>query len=760
MKRTALVWLFAGVVSTGLCAGDFNKEVERLGDNTTTSDAVEKLSKAGAEAYDDLLAGLKRKPGTDAVQAAKDSRTRLFCARLLGALGDNRAAADLLALVKEHAVENAPYPEFAGACAAALGAVWAGKEASAERTAAAEELKRLVGNDKLEHSLRWGVLQGLASLRDGAELVLPILKTEGEPLLRTAAIGVVVACGHKAAGDDLLALWTAQRGGEAAGYAKPLGMTALFGLAALADARALDGLVDVATLPEFQTYSSLRSQAVTLLKGAAFRGEAQGKLSAIILADDKPTLWVQAAITLGEFGAEGINALLAAADTPVPEGKPADHYSSRVERQFTSLTSDAALAAFVGAYDRIPAEQKDRRAKVLDQLLRYRNNLKNDGIELLGRAADDATLEAPKRAEAINAFAEARGKEALPKLTAWAKAEDAVLRAQAVQCLGRSYIPIKSAQPLLVEAMKSAGDDFAKVRQNALEGLARSDDKTLLPLFLDSLDPAKESSADVRNKALTALDNFRRPAKLKEEDLLGPIALRMADVDGNVRATALFVGTTMALRIGKKDKGVELVEKGLLDNDDRVREKAYEQAPGLGDSLKPDKVVDAALKEEKVNLKSAAVRALSMRTSFGENPRAELLVAMAGAVLNGMPGHQAHAVDLLAALTQHTGAFTQASKVLRDMIAAKSEGTIQDYSQLAQLIRALVRIKDDGMFTTIEKLAVVENVELRRACVDAYAQMGSKGDVAFLRTLRDRTDNASLQVRSQIDDAIRKLEEK
>ncbi|MCC6465154.1 MAG: hypothetical protein IT463_07430, partial [Planctomycetes bacterium] len=528
----------------------------------------------------------------------------------------------------------------------------------------------------------------------------------------------------------------------------------------LGDSRALDGLVDVATMAEFQTYASLRSQSVSLLKGAAFRTEAMGKLGAIILADDKPTLWVQAAITLGEFGADGVSALLAAADTPVPEGKPVDHYSSRVEKQFTSLTSDAALAAFVSAYDRIPAGQKDRRAKVLDQLLRYRNNLKDDGIELLGRAADDATLEAPKRAEAINACAEARGKEALAKLTAWAKAEDAVLRAQAVQCLGRSYIPIKSSQPLLVDALKSAGDDYAKVRQNALEGLMRSDDKTLLPMFLDSLDPAKETSADVRNRALTALDSFRRPAKLKEEDLIGPVSLRMADSDGNVRATALRVGCGMALRLNQKDKAVELVEKGLQDNDDRVREQAYGQVAGLGDSLKPDKVVDAALKEEKLNLKSEAVRALSMRTSFGENPRTEQLVALAGAVLSGLPGHQAHAVDLLAALTDKAGAFTQASKVLRDLIAAKSEGPGKDYSQLAPLVRALVRIKDDGMFSTLEKLAQEESLDLRRACVDAYAEMGSKADVAFLRALRDRTDAPSVHVRGQIDSAIRKLEEK
>ena len=105
--------------------------------------------------------------------------------------------------------------------------------------------------------------------------------------------------------------------------------------------------------------------------------------------------------------------------------------------------------------------------------------------------------------------------------------EDGVIRAQAVQNLGRTYIPLKNSRELLVEALKSAGDDFAKSRQNALQGLQRSDDRELLPLFLAALSPEQEPNAEVRNTALNALDTYRRNARVREDDVVEAVRARL-----------------------------------------------------------------------------------------------------------------------------------------------------------------------------------------------------------------------------------------
>lgn len=762
--RSLLLLLCCAFACT-LSAGKHADTVKDLGDATKRPRAIEALARAGAEAYDDLIEGLKADPkDADAIKAAANSQIRVSCARLLGLLGDSRASAELLRLLKEEGTETAAYPEFAGTCAASLGLIWSVKPVDGTRTEVVTELKRIAGYEKISPVIKYGCLRGLASLREGADLAAPLVK-EGEFLIRSAAIGVVVACAHKASADDLLAIWTAQRGGDALKYTEPLGLQALFGLATLADVRAVDGLVDVATMNQFSLMSGLRDQAVEHLKSGALRKPALDALKATLKADDKPTQWRQAAITLGELGAEGVEVLLSVSDEPAPEGKDADWFKRRVDDQLNGLTSETALKAFVGAFERIPATdaKKALREKILDQLLRYRTSLRDEGLALFRKAADDTALEAPKRAQCINAYCEAKGKDSLTELTNWVKSTEGVIRAQAVQNLGRSYIPIAKSQPLLVEAAKSAGADFAKSRQNALQGLQRSDDKALLQIFLDAMDPAKEENAEVRKESIMAVQSYRRTAKLKEEDVFDAIKGRTTDTDANVRAQAVGAAAAMAQRLGRKNLVVEIIEKALGDSSKDVRIQAYGQLGMAGEELKLDKVLEAVLKETEIDAKGEAISAVSRMTGMSslasDEKRLDALAEMAVTVCE-MQIHRAPAArELIKKLSEEASAFTILS---RKTLAAidRNTGTDKRPERVAQLVPILTEIKEYEAVPRIRTLAEEQNVELRRACVQAIGALGNKDDIAFLRTLRDRADNTAVHVRAEIEDAIRKLEER
>lgn len=765
MMRSILL-LLCCALACALSAGKHADTVKELGEAAKSPQASEKLARAGAEAFDDLLDGLKREPKGDGADSAASSQIRLACARLLGLLGDTRASAELLRLLKAEGVETSSYPEFAGACALALGQIWSVKPVDGSRTEVVTELKRIAGYETMSPLIRLGCLHGLAALREGADLAAPLVKENKEVLIRSAAIGVVVACGHKASADDLLAVWAAQRGAETTRYTEPLGLQALFGLAAMGDVRAVGGLLDVATMNEFSLLAGLRDQAVDYLKAPALRSGALDGLKAIVMADDKPTQWRQAAITLGELGAEGVTALLSIADVPAPEGKENDWFKRRVDDQLLALSSDTALKAFVGAFEAMAATEakKALREKILDQLLRYRTSLKEEGLGLFRKAADDAGIEAPKRAQCINAYCESKGKDALADLERWVKSEDAVIRAQAVQNLGRSYIPIAKAQPLLVEALKSAGADNYRVRMNALQGLQRSDDKALLPHYLDAMDPAKEESADVRREAIMAVQSYRRAAKLKEEDVFEAIKGRTTDADANVRSSAVLAAVGMAQRMGRKNTVVEILEKALTDDSKDVRMQGYGQANLAVGDLKLDKVLDAALKETAVDARGDAIMALSRMGSMAalkaDDKRLETLVEMAVSVVENQIVRAPAARELLSKLEKDAGAFSIVSRMTLAAIDRNNTAGAKNLDRLAQLVPVLTEIKEYESVARVKKMAEESHVELRRACVQCIAAIGTKDDIAFLRTLRDRTDGAAGLVRAEIEDAIRKLEER
>lgn len=771
MMRSLLIGILSAACAA-LAAGEYAPDVEQLGSKAEAPGAFERLAKAGDEAFEDLMDGLDVDPdeeGVSADEAHRRSQVRMGCARLLGTLGDTRASAKLLQLLRDNSGENPSYPWLAQACANALGRIWAGSDSGDGRNEALAGLRTAAG-EGVDPQVRYGALRGLAHMKDGADVAMALIENAEAPgLLRSAAIDIVVATGHKPAGDMLHTIWNTQRGGEARDYVKALGVQALFALADLGDKRAVDGLVDVATLNEFAAHATLRSRAVRLADSDALRNEAVGALVATFKDVDKPTQRQRAAQTLGEFGAPGVTAYLDIADDPPPEPQegedpdkyPEDHYRKEVDRWLSSLRTPSALEAFVEAYNSLPEDAEALRGPIVDHLLANRSALSTSSLELFRTAANDESLESPKRAQAINAWAEAMGKESFSDLEQWGKSEDGVIRAQAVQNLGRNYIPLAKSKPLLEEALKGAGEDFAKARQNALSGLQRSDDKDLLPLFLDSLDPEKEPVADVRRTALQSIDAYRRNARLEDGDVYEAVKGRVTDADADVRGQALRLTVTMAQRMGNKNEAVQMVETGLTDESNEVRLQAYQLVSMVAGDVDTDRVIRAALLEDTRDLQGNAVVALSKLRAFGDDTDRQKRVADLALKVIDDRARESFAKDLLGKLFKASPAlFTHMSDSIRAKIGEFTTGDRKQYDRVPVLIRTLVEIEDFQYFEEVKELAELPNVELRRACIEYIARTGTRDDISFLRGLREKTDMAAGATRANIDDAIRELEDK
>jgi hypothetical protein len=776
MNRYLLIITLGLACAGTLYAGDFADAVKDLGDKNLRPGALETLAKAGDEAFSDLLDGLKQDPeaeGVDEIEAAARSRRREDCARLLGALGDTRASGELAQNLAKQAVESPSHPWFGGTCAGALGRIWGGKPASAQRTEIVNTLKAHAGNDSLHVAVRWGALHGLAYLKDGGEVAAPFVSdSEAEPLLRSAAIDVVVAAGWKSSADALLGIWETQRfgpkdeegnrsGAQAREYTGPLGLQALFGLAGLGDARAVPGLVDVCTRNEFASYNSLRDQGVGLLKTGPLQKAALSELVDTFKDINKPTQRSRSAQALGEFGAAGVKAFLDVADDEAPEGQSEDYYKKQVDMNLSSLRGQDALKAFVEAFNDLPAEEGELRGKIIDHLLNNRTVLKDQSLEVFRHAADDEGLEAPKRAQAINAWAESKGKESFDDLGRWVTHEDGVIRAQAVQNLGRNYIPLAKSRPLLEGALKDKGEGFDKARENALQGLQRSDDKTLLPHFTDSLDPEIEPSATVRNAALKAIDAYRRTASIEDDKVYPAIKGRVTDTNEDVRATAIRIAATTAQRMGNKTEAVEIIENALQDDSKEVRLAAYGQVAMVQMDIDKAKLRRAALLEEERDVKGRALSALSRLNAddFGDDiKQKERIVDLAFSLIEDRL-HLDAAKTLLGKIGPGV-MFNYVSDKARKRIEDYTSKEPREYANAAVMVQLLIPLNDMTYFKKVEELADIPNTELRRACVEYIEAFGTKSDVAFLQKLRDKSDAPSPVLRPRIEEAIKKLESK
>lgn len=759
MKRWMMLLLLAAGGSS-LAAGDFADAVADLGRAEARAAAIETLAKAGDDALEDLLAGLAENPeedGIDATERADRSTRRLECARLLGALGGADAATALQQHLGTYAVEDSPYPLFAGACASALGRIWAHQPISVDRGEGINRLKQLASAPTLDSRIRWGALHGLAAVADGASDAAAIATdSEADPVLRIAAIDVLAAASHSAAAADLVAIWEAQRAGEAAGYSKPLGLAALFAAGRMGAQEALPGLVDVATMAEFMQHPTPRAQAIRLMNRDALKPGAITKLIDLLKEPTKTVQHMRAAQVLGEFGAAGVTAFLALADEPAPDGQPEEFYRNLVDRHLASLSSEEALRAFVSAYRTLDPEQGKLRGKVIQQLLNHRSTLKNEGINLLKEAADDAGLESSQRAACINAYAENRGKESFSDLARWAKSEDGEVRAQAVQSLGRTYISLNQSKPLLLDALKSPGEEFARARQNALMGLQRSDDRELLPLFIESLSPESEPSADVRNTALSALDSYRRTSRVRDDEVFEAVRARLGDPDAAVRATALRISVVLAQAMGQIAVAAELVEKALEDEDDNTRSQAYTQVASVQKHIDAAKVIKIALLETSQRMKSDAARGLAQLDDFGNDETRREVLELGLSLLEVRESEYGGAQLLKKA--QDPKNFNFLSTRLRERAAELVES--REYPRAATVIDVLLHIQDSGFVAKAQEYAAHNNVQLRRQCVDFVARRGNRTHIPWMRELMNRTDSAADALRPHIEDAINQLEDR
>jgi hypothetical protein len=313
--------------------------------------------------------------------------------------------------------------------------------------------------------------------------------------------------------------------------------------------------------------------------------------------------------------------------------------------------------------------------------------------------------------------------------------------------------------PLLKEALADKGENYSKARENALQGLQRSDDKELLPLFLESLDPAKETNPDVRNSALKAIDVYRRNARVDDEKVYPSVKARTTDVDANVRATAVGKAANMAFLMGNKTDAVDIVHQAITDGSSEVRLQGYSQVSTMAADIDAAKLIDAALKEDTPDMKGHALNGLSRLPdgSFGsDTDKQKRIIDLALSQLSDRQREFA-AKDLLGKLSK--GAmFTYASDKIRARIEELKSAAVVQHATIATLIRTLITIGDDTYFKSVMELADIPNSELRKACVEYAKTFGTKADVGDLRKLRDRTDAAAGAVRADIDAAITALQ--
>ncbi|MHC4840790.1 MAG: HEAT repeat domain-containing protein [Planctomycetota bacterium] len=769
MRKTLLVWALTGVCATGLLAGDFESDVNDLGgpEKPAAADrsrsAVDKIREAGVEAYKDLIEGLNTEMPTDATKSARVNQIRQHCAELLGALGDSRATDDLLKHFDKHRAADSEYPEFGSRCAYALGQIWADKKADNTRAKVVGALSACAEEGTANAKIsRYASLRGLALMKVGGILATKLITpadeaTPEEPLIQQAAIEVIRASNTKSAAAQLVKIWETQAAGELKDMSKSVGVTAVFALAEFKDVRAIAGLVEILTNTRaFPNEPTLKNEATRLLQDKALSKAGIDALVAVFVDEEKQTQWGTAASALGSRGAGGVTALLAVSDLPVPEGKPDNHYSRRVEDNLRQLNSDDALAAFADAYRNV-GENKDLRLKLIEQLLRYRTDIKKADAGVFKEGANDDKLEAPKRGECVAAYANLMGKDGFKDLKAWVANPEAVVRAEAVTGLGSTAIPLSKSVDVLKSVLADRNPDYFKARENALNGLKRSSDKGLLPLFLESMDPEIEKSADVRNRAILNLRSYRLSSGVDEEDMIDDIKGRLSDEDEEVRSTALDAYIPMATNLGNTEDAVKAVEAGMTDAAKSVRKMAYRGVGAVRNDVDPGKVVDQALTEETLEMRKEAITALSNLENLPEAEEKQRGLSDLCVNVLMQESNNGRAQDLLKNVVDKTPKlYSDVKQKARDEITAlKGRG---EYQKIVGWITVLMGIRDHSYVDEVKSLAEQDNTELRRKCVAYMRENGGMADADWLRTLRDRTDRAAAAVKGDIEAAIKHLE--
>jgi hypothetical protein len=745
-------------------AGEYANDVDQLGDETLRTTAIERIARAGADAFDDVLIGLRQdpdEPGISSQEAARRQLRRTACVRLLGAIGDTRASQDILELLRANREPDSQHPWLAGTCALALGMIWSDEEPSDERNQIVEELTSLAGNEEAATVSRWGALRGLASLGAGLEIAQAVLSQDHPDELRSAAIEVIAVAGVGVAELDLeplLAIWEGFRHSEDQTKGAGLAFQAVMAAARLGSEPALHGVAEIAVKPEYARFEGIRKAAVRLLSSEDLRARAITTLVDMFKAEESGPYRRQVAQAMGEFGAEGVAAFLNISGTEAPEGEVETFYADLVDNHLTHLGGEDALRAFVAAYKVLDEELEHLRPKLVRHMLDNRDRLDAAGLDLLREVADDTRLEAPVRASSIGAYSEMRGLESFDDLARWAESEEPAIRGQAVDQLGRSYIPLVRSEPLLIAALASEGEEFASTRRVALLGLQRSREREHLPRFLERMDPEVEPDANVRMAAIQAVNTFRTNARVRDDEIFPAIRARLADENDAVRAEAMRVTVVMAQRMGESSLAVELVEQGLNDESTDVRAQAYAQVANVTGQLNAEVVHNAALREDTSRLRGQAIVAISRMRNYGEGDTRKSIIDLAFNVLRDGTFDR-DAVSVLSAAGQG-GEFNNVSLRARELINDYAEEGTRDYGRIPALIDVLVGIQDNGFFTRIKELGKLPEVTVRRKAVEYVRRFGGADDLPWLRDLMAMDDRAARGSRDIIEDTITELEDR
>ncbi|MCF6227891.1 MAG: hypothetical protein L3J82_04375 [Planctomycetes bacterium] len=770
MKRILLTWAFAGVCAAGLFAGDFEDRVNELGgpEKAGAADdsvsARKKLREAKLEAYDDLIEGLNRELPIDAAELARASQMRQYCAELLGALKDSRATDSLLKHFSENSATDSEYPVFGSSCAYALAQIWADKEADDTRAKVIDALSTCAEDGTANAKIsRYAALRGLALLKTGGTVAKKLLTAdvEGvkeEALIRQASIEVIRASNTKSAVDDLAKIWEDQAAGETKDLSKSIGVSAVFALAEFKDPRCIPGLIEILTnRAAFAMEPTFKTEAIRFLKDDDdIKQGGIDALIAIFMSDEKADRRPQTASALGELGAAGVTALLEAGETKPPEGKPKNYYKKRVEDNLSQLNGTEALAAFAEAY-RNAGDNETQRLQLISQLLRYRSEIKKKDAGVFKEGANDEELEAAKRGECVAAYATLMGKDSFDALKTWTTSTEAIVRAQAVTGMGSTAIPLSLSTDVLKAVLNDRHMDFFKARENALEGLKRSNDKELLAVFLESMDPKIEKSENVRNRALLSLRGFQLSSGCSEEDMIEAVEARLTDEAELVRSEALNLYVRMAANLGDNEKAGKAVEAGLEDKATSVRKIAFQNVSAVRQNLDTAKVLTAALAEEEISLRSVAVIALANLDSLPEDEdKMQAVIDLCFKVLTERSS-DGNAQDLIRKAVDNAPMISRNTiKAVKTKISEmKASGEMRS---IVGWISLLITLDDSSYGEEIKKLAELDNSELRKKCVAYLVEFGGKDDINWLRSLRDRDDSAASRVRGDIEAAIKKLE--
>jgi len=857
MKRTLTLAFAALCFSTSLYAGDFKNSVSELGDPAKRPGAVAKLGEAGADAFDDLLDGLKTdvEAEKDAVKQGNLRQVRITCARLLGELRDPRATADLLKLLRDEKARASI--DTSESCAIALGKIAASKPDAAGSADAVAEIRKLAADEKSGHKLRCAALTALAELKQGGEIALPLLKEDVDAAVRFAAVIVVGASKHAAAADALFAIWDQQfKDADTKKHSDALGIAALFALASFKDERSVQALINVATLPEFELNASYRDLAKGYLKEQSakaipilveiFKDDTKGgsyaptvrlladfgpdgvralvalaKLDANEIEASQLTLWDEnrdGGVTLDEYkkkyaptkaeldsefaardknknskleadevdaaeltawdvnkdgavDATEFNAGFKLGETKLAEAfakldankdSKLEHvvkYTSRVESQLGLLMEDSALQAVMDAWRAMPAEDSGRKL-LMRKLLLQRPRI---ALDLFREVAGDEKVEAAQRAQAIDAYAEVKGKDSFEDLRAWSDEKNPPeVRRAATRNLGREFVPLSKSEELL--KLKTTDPD-AETRMTALRGLQRSDKKENAEVFIKRL--AEDSEASVRRAALEALEQFNNNAKLEGAGIYEPVKKAFnEDKDATVRAQALRLAVILAEQAGDNNATKDMVAKAISDKEMVVRTQVYTlmYRPNVKSQVDVKKLLEVVLRETEFQGRGDAVQALSYLDAdkWADNTLdSKQLAAVVDLALSVLADRRSpFTVTLLGNLSSKGIQFTRISEKTVAMLKEALKGSAADFGRIASCLEVLtkVKVKDKDSFDLARQAAKLASYDARLAAVRFIQENGDKGDVAFLRELQNMGDATSSSMRHIIDEAIKTLE--